>query len=128
MTAFLLPEQVLAIHDLQSSQPLRSVGALKGAVTRPQSAWSDQLLFPTTVAQAAVLLSSICQAQAFLDGNKRTAWVACDVFLTLNGLHLTQVSDDDVVALMDGISRGTQDVAAVTEWISTHTTTNRSEP
>jgi len=80
------------------------------------------------VAQAAVLLTSICQAQAFLDGNKRTAWVACDVFLTLNGLHLTQVSDDDVVALMDGISRGTRDVDAVTDCISTHTTTNRSEP
>jgi death-on-curing protein len=36
--------------------------------------------------QATLLAVGISQAQAFLDGNKRTAFAACDVFLRLNGL------------------------------------------
>lgn len=121
MTRVLTPAQVAAIHDQQSAQPLRSPDALAGAVTRLQAAWASQLLYPTLPAQAAVLLTSICQAQAFLDGNKRTAWVAVDVFLTLNGVHLTDIADDDILTLMDDISRGTLDLDAVTQWIGAHT-------
>jgi len=41
------------------------------------------------VRQAALLASGISQAQAFMDGNKRTAFLATDVFLERNGLVLT---------------------------------------
>jgi hypothetical protein len=68
-------------------------------------------------------LVSLCQARAFLDGNKRTAWVTCDVFLTLNGLHLTETPDDAILALVDGISRGTLNTDSVTTWLTEHTTT-----
>jgi death-on-curing protein len=128
MTVFLTPVQVAVIHDLQSSQPLRSVDALAGAVTRPQSAWAGTFLYPTRVAQSAVLLSSICQAQAFLDGNKRTAWVACDVFLTLNGLRLIDIPDDEIVTLMEDISRGILNTEAVATWMSKHTATADAQP
>ncbi len=40
----------------------------------------------TIIRQAAVLAVDISQAQAFLDGNKRTVFLTCDVFLRLNGL------------------------------------------
>jgi death-on-curing protein len=40
------------------------------------------------VRQAALLAVGIAQAQAFLDGNKRTAYQATDVFLWINGLKL----------------------------------------
>jgi inorganic pyrophosphatase len=74
-------------------------------------------------------LISLCQAQALLDGNKRTAWVTCDVFLTLNGLHLAETPDDAILALMDGISRGTLNTDSVTTWLTEHTTTpDRSNP
>lgn len=38
------------------------------------------------IRQAALLAVGIAQAQAFVDGNKRTAFAAADVFLRLNGL------------------------------------------
>ncbi len=123
MTFYLTPDQVTAIHDLQSAQPLRSQSALAGATTRPQSGWAGTPLYPTVLARAAVLLISLCQAQAFLDGNKRTAWVTCDVFLTLNSYRLAVIPDDDILSLMDGISRGTLDTEAVTTWLTERTTT-----
>lgn len=129
MTVFLSPEQVVAIHDLQSAQPVRSMDALAGAVARPRAAWADRLLHPSVAGQAAALLASICQAQAFLDGNKRTAWVACDVFLALNHRLVVDVTDADVVTLMDGISRNALDLAAVAAWLGVHTVADaRGDP
>src|SRR5437870_5204601 len=59
-------------------------GLLESAVMRPQTAayYEDADL----IRQAALLAVGISQAQAFLDGNKRTAYVALRTFLELNGL------------------------------------------
>lgn len=38
------------------------------------------------IEQCAVLAVGISQARAFVDGNKRTAFIAADVFLRANGL------------------------------------------
>ena len=47
------------------------------------------------VRQAALLAVGVSQAQAFVDGNKRTAYAALDTFLRLNGL----VFSGDPIAL-----------------------------
>jgi death-on-curing protein len=67
--------------------PLRDEGALESAVMRPRTAayYEDADL----IRQAAVLAVGIAQAQAFLDGNKRAAYAALDVFLRLNGQAYT---------------------------------------
>jgi death on curing protein len=39
------------------------------------------------VRQAALLAVGVAQAQAFLDGNKRTAFAVLDVFLRINGVR-----------------------------------------
>jgi death-on-curing protein len=64
--------------------PLRDEGALDSALQRPQAAayYEDADL----LRQAALLAIGISQAQAFLDGNKRTAYATFDVFLRLNGI------------------------------------------
>jgi death-on-curing protein len=63
--------------------PLRDEGLLDSAVQRPLMAahYKDADL----VRQAALLAVGVAQAQAFIDGNKRTAYAALDVFLRLNG-------------------------------------------
>lgn len=63
---------------------LRNEGALESAVMRPLMAahYSDADI----VRQAVLLAVGISQAQTFVDGNKRLAFGACDVFLRLNGL------------------------------------------
>ena len=68
--------------------PFRGGGEalLESAITRPQLAeyYEDADL----IRQAAPLAVGISQAQAYLDGNKRTAYHATLVFLKINGLAL----------------------------------------
>jgi len=73
------------IYTGGESQPLLSVAQLEAALMRPLMAahYEDANL----IHQAALLTSGIVQAHAFLDGNKRTAALACTVFLRMNGLH-----------------------------------------
>jgi death on curing protein len=66
--------------------PLRDAGALESAVMRPRmAAYYEQA---DLIRQAVLLPAGISQAQAFVDGNKRAALAAADVFLRLNGLAL----------------------------------------
>jgi death-on-curing protein len=79
---------VIALHEAVMRRtgyvpaPLRDEGLLDSALQRPRMAayYGDADL----VQQAALLAVGIAQSQAFLDGNKRTAFVALDVFLRLN--------------------------------------------
>lgn len=120
MSIFLTQQQVASIHDLQSDQPIRDLGALGGAVDRARTGWGEQLLYSDIASQAAVLLLSICQAQAFVDGNKRTAWVACDVFLAINWNRLAEVSDSLILRLMSDISTRALHEEGVAVWLRSH--------
>ena len=64
-------------------KPLRDEGTLESAVMRPQMAAYYE--GADIVRQAALLGVGISQAQAFLDGNKRTAYLALNTFLRMNG-------------------------------------------
>jgi death-on-curing protein len=70
-----------------SPAPLRDEGGLESAVMRPRMAarYEDADL----IRQAAVLAVGISQAQAFVDGNKRTAYAALETFLYVNGVRLS---------------------------------------
>src|SRR5687767_4907719 len=83
---------VMTLHQLAMERtgfgpaPLRNEGALESAVMRPRMAayYEDADL----IRQAGLLAAGISQAQAFVDGNKRTAFAAADVFMRLNGQAL----------------------------------------
>ncbi len=66
--------------------PLRDRGLLEAAVMRPQMAAHYEKA--DLVRQAALLAVGISQAQVYLQGNKRTAFIAADVFLRANGCRL----------------------------------------
>ena len=64
--------------------PVRDRGELEAATVRCQNvAYYEGA---DLVRQAVVLAVAISQRQAFLDGNKRAAFAAFDVFLRTNGL------------------------------------------
>jgi death-on-curing protein len=83
---------VIGLHRLameamgSSAAPLRAggEGLLESAVMRPRMAAYYEGADLTR--QAALLAIGISQAQAFLDGDKRTAFAAMDTLLRLNGL------------------------------------------
>jgi len=81
---------LLALHQAVMERtgaapaPLRDEGLLESAAMRPRMAFHYERA--DLIRQCALLAIGVAQAQAFLDGNKRTAFAAADVFLRLNGL------------------------------------------
>ena len=81
---YLMVPEVLYIHaDLieqyGGTQGVRDMGALESALYRPQSGYYEDL-----VQEACSLLESLAMNHPFLDGNKRVAFAAMEVFLMLN--------------------------------------------
>lgn len=62
---------------------VRDPGALEAALYRPQTGYYENI-----VAEACSLLESIAINHPFVEGNKRVAYAAADVFLRTNGWHL----------------------------------------
>jgi len=90
MPDYLTVQDVIALHEALMRRlgfppaPLRDQGALESATMRPRvSALYEDI---DLIRQAALLAVGISQVQAFVDGNKRTAYAALDVFLRMNGL------------------------------------------
>ena len=99
MTAYLSVADILALHEFIMSKtgylpaPLRDEEGLESAAMRAQTrAYYEGA---DLIQQAAVLAVGISQAQAFVDGNKRTTLIAMDTFLGENGC--TFVGDDLIV-------------------------------
>lgn len=96
---------VLAIHDAQLAEHgggrgLRDGRLLEAALNRPRNLFpfGDA---PDLAALAAAYAYGLAKDHPFIDGNKRTSFVVCELFLALNGLDL----DLD-------------DTAAVTAWLT----------
>ncbi|MET9533803.1 type II toxin-antitoxin system death-on-curing family toxin [Streptomyces sp. NPDC006649] len=67
---------------------VRDAGLLDSAVHRPSASMFGQEAYPDLFDKAASLLQSLAINHPFIDGNKRTAWVSCVVFLAMNGVQL----------------------------------------
>ncbi len=88
--------------------PLLHSDKLLSALDAPyQTAFGDDL-YPTLIQKAARLAYGIAEAQAFTDGNKRTAWIVTVVFLELNGVTL-DVDQDEAAHVIRSI--GSRDPA-----------------
>ena len=114
---------ILAIHDEQlvehgGGSGLRDAGLLESALSRPQHLVAYGT--PDAAALAAAYGFGLAKNHAFVDGNKRTAFVAVELFLALNGQGL--VADDaDCVFTMLAVAAGELDEAGFAAWIRAHT-------
>ena len=113
---------ILAVHDEQlaehgGSSGLRDTGLLESALARPQqlAAYGE----PDLAAIAASYGLGLAKNHPFIDGNKRTAFVAVELCLVLNGSELT-ADDVDCTLTMLALAAGDLDEAAFAEWIRRH--------
>ena len=60
---------------------MRDAGLLESAVHRPVGSMFGQEAYADLFDKAAALLQSLAVNHPFVDGNKRTAWMSCVVFL-----------------------------------------------
>jgi death-on-curing protein len=101
---------VLAIHDRQLAEHggtsgVRDEGLLESALARPQQLHAYGDPSPDLADLAAALAHGLARNHPFLDGNKRTAAVACETFLELNGATL-EADDLELYPLYLALAEG----------------------
>lgn len=95
---------------------VRDVGLLASALHRPQSQMFGVEAYPDLFEKAAALLQSLAVNHPLVDGNKRTAWMCCVVFLDLNGTDMAEVDQDRAYDLVVGVAAGKlDDVPAIAD-------------
>ncbi|MDK9725069.1 MAG: type II toxin-antitoxin system death-on-curing family toxin [Sterolibacteriaceae bacterium MAG5] len=110
---------LLAVHDEQLAEHggaagLRDEGLFDSALARPLNlAAYDE---PDTADLAASYAVGLAKNHPFVDGNKRTAFVAMELFLALNGTELT-AGDTDCVLTMLAVAAGDMDESALADWL-----------
>ncbi len=109
---------VLAIHDEQIAEHgglagVRDLSLLLSALARPQNlaAYGS----PDIADLATAYAIGIARNHAFLDGNKRTAWVVAETFLLKNGYELI-ARDEDGVTTMLSVADGTISEPELAVW------------
>lgn len=113
------PQVLLAIHEEQLAEHggaagTRDLGLLESALARPQHLTVYEK--PDAAALAAAYGYGIARNHPFVDGNKRTAYVAVELFLDLDGYELS-AGDADCVMTMLALAAGDLDEATFAGWL-----------
>ena len=114
---FLSIDEVLALHErviekFGGTAGLRDAGLLESALYRPQSGYYKSL-----EEMATALFESLLINHPFVDGNKRVAFFAMDVFLRLNGWKLKVGAKAAYAFLMKRFETGTCDMQHLLPWV-----------
>jgi death-on-curing protein len=112
-------EAILAAHDQQLAEHgggagIRDRGLLESALARPLNlhAYGE----PSLAKLAAAYAFGIAKNHPFVDGNKRTALVAAELFLGVNGYDL--IADDvEVVKVFLALAAGEINEEELAAWI-----------
>jgi death-on-curing protein len=94
---------------------VRDKGAVEAAVFRPQTGYYNSL-----EEEAAALMESLGNNHGFLDGNKRIAFTAADVFLRRNGFYIEVEGPDGHAFICGSMERQEFRFAQILEWIRQH--------
>ena len=112
----------LALHDRQLAEHggaagVRDAGLLESALARPVNlaAYGD----PDAPALAASYAFGIARNHAFIDGNKRTAWVLARLFLKANGVEIAFDKADAIRAML-GLAAGELSEEELAAWFRDH--------
>ena len=107
----IIHERSLAHHG--GAEGIRDSGALESALALPQNLSLYES--PSLSELAANYLFGIVKNHAFVDGNKRTAWVTERTFLALNGVSL-QFDALEAITFVESVAAGAVDRAEATIW------------
>ncbi len=119
---WLREDVVVAMHSEQIAEHggrtgIRDAGLLSSALARPQNhaAYGERSVFDLAAAYAFGIISN----HPFVDGNKRTGFLAAYVFLYLNGWEL-MASEAEVLAAALALAVGEMGEAGFSNWLKDH--------
>lgn len=116
-TQFLTRDEVLAIHArlieaFGGPEGVRDLGLLESALHRPRTGHYADL-----VQMAAAMFESLLMNHPFVDGNKRVAFFATDVFLRINGWRIEVEPDRAHEFLIGLLEARTCDLEHLEPWL-----------
>ena len=113
------PDIINAVHDRQlaehgGAEGVRDAGGIESALAR---AVNDATYgTPDAADLAAAYACGLAKNHGFVDGNKRTAWIAARLFLADNGYRLS-FDPVDAVRIMEGVAGGAVTQTELAGWL-----------
>lgn len=114
---FLTHDELLEIHArlverFGGETGIRDPGLLDSALFRPQTGYYEDL-----AEMGAALFESLIMNHPFVDGNKRVAFFATDVFLRLNGYKLEVAASEAHPFIIGLLEKGECNYENLLPWI-----------
>lgn len=119
---FWLSEEVIkAMHSEQLAEHgglpgIRDRNLLLASLDRPKNLFAYGEPTPTIFDLAAAYAFAFAKNHAFVDGNKRVAFVSMATFLVLNGYSL-EVPEDEVVLMIKRLSTNKETQESIADWV-----------
>jgi death-on-curing protein len=110
-------ERQLAEHG--GTQGLRDDGLSQSALARQRQLFAYGGADLDVPALAASLAYGLARNHPFVDGNKRTCAVACELFLELNGYVLV-ARDEELYPVFLGLAAGEWSEQELADWLRAH--------
>ncbi|MGH9572857.1 MAG: type II toxin-antitoxin system death-on-curing family toxin [Candidatus Acidiferrales bacterium] len=103
----------LLIEEFGGIHGIRDKNLLESAIFRPQTGY-----YETLIDEAATLMESLANNHAFLDGNKRIAFVMTDVFLRLNGQFIDVPTTEAYQFISGSLDEGNFRFETIRRWLA----------
>lgn len=107
------------IKRFGGSLGVRDLGLIESAVERPKATFDGVDLYPDIFTKAAALMHSLLKNHAFVDGNKRTAYSSCGIFLKLNGYKLENMHNESLEFAMN-VENNSLKLEEIAKWLERH--------
>jgi death-on-curing protein len=124
VTRYLNAAEILDLHRLVierwgGAAGIRDIGGLASAIAQPRQTFGGRELYPDIAAKASALGFLLALNHPFVDGNKRVAHAAMEVFLLLNGYQLNATVDEQEQVMVK-VAGGTFTHDQFLTWTRTH--------
>jgi death-on-curing protein len=122
---FIPKELILCFHDrliqdYGGAYGIRDEKLLDSALEQPKATYGDRYLHDTLMKMAAAYGYHLCNNHPFIDGNKRIALIAMDIFLQRNGFEIV-ASEKETYKTMIRLSSGELSKTDLTNWLQNNT-------
>lgn len=117
---YLALEDVLYLAARLGEPTPRDIGLLESAVARPMTTVFGEDAYPDLHAKTAALMHSLARNHAFVDGNKRIAWLSAGAFYWINEFLLDAPEDpayDLVISVTTGALEVPQIASTLASWV-----------
>jgi death-on-curing protein len=123
---FLEYDRVVQLNKLASltyggSYGIRDKELIESALNQPKASFGGQYLHEDKYQMAAAYYYHISQCQGFLDGSKRTGFLALFAFLRLNGCDLI-IPNEYLWPILLEVANGQKDKTNLAEFLIDHVT------